>query len=93
MQIFLQLADFEQLLSHYDARLAKKLNDEYLKEEWDFGQENLGSKKMFKDPPVICAEERMEMVSTISHNLSLTFTPVLGTLILIILTLIYHLLT
>lgn len=68
MQIFLQLADFEQLLSHYDARLAKKLNDEYLKEEWDFGQENLGSKKMFKDPPVICAEERMEMVSTNSHT-------------------------
>lgn len=56
-----KLADFEQLLSHYDARLAKKLNDEYLKEEWDFGQENLGSKKMFKDPPIICAEERIEM--------------------------------
>lgn len=70
----LQLADFEQLLSHYDARLAKKLNDEYLKEEWDFGQENLGSKKMFKDPPIICAEERMEMVGDpqISRSLNTT---------------------
>ncbi|XP_061166815.1 dynamin-binding protein-like [Saccostrea echinata] len=56
-----KLADFEQLLSHYDARLAKKLNDEYLKEEWDFGKENLGSKKMFKEPPIICAQERMDM--------------------------------
>ncbi|OWF54977.1 uncharacterized protein LOC110466143 [Mizuhopecten yessoensis] len=55
------LVDFEKLLSHHDERLAEKLNNEYLREEWDFGRENLGSRHMFKDPPVRCAEDRINM--------------------------------
>ncbi|KAK3103167.1 hypothetical protein FSP39_016961 [Pinctada imbricata] len=56
-----KLVDFERLLSHHDHRLAQDLDKQYLEEEWDFGKENLGSKKMFKEPPVICAHERIEM--------------------------------
>ncbi|XP_033752249.1 uncharacterized protein LOC117336026 isoform X2 [Pecten maximus] len=56
-----KLVDFEKLLSHHDERLAEKLNNEYLLEEWDFGKEHLGSSHMFKDPPVRCAEDRINM--------------------------------
>ncbi|KAJ8298586.1 hypothetical protein KUTeg_022646 [Tegillarca granosa] len=55
-----KLVNFEKLLSHHDQRLAVKLNNEYLKEEWDFGFEKFSSKKMFKEPPIVCAEERMQ---------------------------------
>ncbi|XP_005109430.2 uncharacterized protein LOC101856693 [Aplysia californica] len=47
-----KLVDFQRLLSHHDERLANRLNSQYLREEWDFGKESLGSKEMFKEPPV-----------------------------------------
>lgn len=47
-----QLVAFDRMLTHHDQRLAERLNSEYLADEWDFGQESLGSKRMFKEPPV-----------------------------------------
>ncbi|GFN78730.1 dynamin-binding protein [Plakobranchus ocellatus] len=47
-----KLVDFERLLSHHDERMAAQLNAQFLAEEWDFGMEALGSKEMFKEPPV-----------------------------------------
>ncbi|ESO83291.1 hypothetical protein LOTGIDRAFT_236732 [Lottia gigantea] len=47
-----QLVDFEKVLSHHDEKIHKDLNSQYLQDEWDFGQEKLGSKRLFKDPTV-----------------------------------------
>ncbi|XP_046573834.1 uncharacterized protein LOC124281863 [Haliotis rubra] len=50
-QLF-KLVDFEKLLCHHDDRIAWVLNKKYLKDEWDFGHETLGSNRMFKEPPI-----------------------------------------
>ncbi|XP_067655330.1 uncharacterized protein [Haliotis asinina] len=50
-QLF-KLVDFEKLLCHHDDRIAWELNKKYLKDEWDFGHESLGSNRMFKEPPI-----------------------------------------
>lgn len=52
---FLQLEDFENLLSHEDERRARLLDQQYLAEEWDFGREKHGSKHMFKGEVVFSA--------------------------------------
>ncbi|XP_064603423.1 uncharacterized protein LOC135468891 [Liolophura sinensis] len=47
-----KLVAFDRMLTHHDQRLSERLNSEYMADEWDFGQESLGSKRMFKEPPV-----------------------------------------
>lgn len=65
--LLLQLVDFERLLSHHDKKLEDRLNNEYLAEEWDFGQEKLDVSK-FREPPVVCGDSRIQLVrSRISH--------------------------
>ena len=66
---FLQLVDFDRLLSHHDKKLADRLNNEYLHEEWDFGLEKLeADKSKFKEPPVICGQSRIQMVRKTSYQ-------------------------
>ena len=59
---FFQLVDFDQLLSHHDQRLANRLDQQYLKEEWTFSKEKHGDKGRFKEPPVACSDSRIQMV-------------------------------
>ncbi|CAC5424944.1 unnamed protein product [Mytilus coruscus] len=55
-----KLVDFERLLSHHDKKLEDRLNNEYLAEEWDFGQEKLDVSK-FREPPVVCGDSRIQL--------------------------------
>lgn len=64
---YIQLPDFDKLLTHHDERLANRLNAQYLKEEWEFPDVKMGNKSKyqakFKDETVICGDSRAEMVS------------------------------
>ncbi|VDI13225.1 Hypothetical predicted protein [Mytilus galloprovincialis] len=55
-----KLVDFERLLSHHDKKLEDRLNNVYLAEEWDFGQEKLDVSK-FREPPVVCGDSRIQL--------------------------------
>ncbi|KAK3591897.1 hypothetical protein CHS0354_005107 [Potamilus streckersoni] len=64
-----QLMDFDKLLSHHDERVAKRLNEEYLKEEWDFGKERFGGKRAtLKEPPLICVDSRIQTARQQKQN-------------------------
>ena len=66
MLTYLQLEDFDTVLSHHDERLGARLNGEYLKQEWRFTKEKHSSKKMPKEIPPVDAEVRRKQVSPYS---------------------------
>ncbi|ELT94310.1 hypothetical protein CAPTEDRAFT_220241 [Capitella teleta] len=66
LQRALKVDDFDQVLQHYDERLAQKLNREYLQDEWAFSKEKHGSRPMPRDVPPVDPGVREQMVNY--HN-------------------------
>jgi len=59
----LQLTDFDKLLSHHDQRVARRLDNQYLHEEWEFPEVKVSKGSKLKDTTVICGNSRVEAVS------------------------------
>ena len=69
---FCQVEDFENIIQHYDERLAQYLNELYLDEEWSFGKEEFSKQKLPNELPVN-RDFRLNNVSCSSHGIKLFF--------------------
>ena len=65
-----QVEDFENIIQHYDERLAQYLNELYLNEEWSFGKEEFSKQKLPNELPVN-RDFRLNNVSCPSHGIKL----------------------
>ena len=51
------------MLTYYDERLARQLNDQYIEEELKYTKEKFGSRSMPKDVPTVDPQIRKKQVS------------------------------
>lgn len=56
-----ELTDFDHLLAHHDARVANRLDAQYLQEEWEFPEVRIKDRPRLKDNTVICGDSRIKM--------------------------------
>ncbi|XP_052798389.1 uncharacterized protein LOC128230286 isoform X3 [Mya arenaria] len=64
-QLF-KLTDFDKLLSHHDERMAKRLDAQYLHEEWEFPETKVSRNRKFNDTTVVCGDSRVETDTCLS---------------------------